>query len=38
MTPFHPFDDGQVDDFHDLSAMQVLVDDCIAVLDVLDEI
>ena len=37
MTPLHPFDVGQVADFHDLSAMQVFVDDCIAVLDVLDD-
>ena len=37
MTPFHPFETGQVDDFRDLSAMQVLVDDRIAILDVLDD-
>ena len=33
MTPFDPFEVGQVDEFHDLSAMQVHVDDCIADLD-----
>ena len=27
MTPFHPFEVGQVDEFHDLSAMQVHLDD-----------
>ena len=37
MTPFHPFEVGQVDEFHDLSAMQVHFDDCIADLDVLDD-
>ena len=36
MTPFHPFEVGQVDEFRDLSAMQVHVDDCVADLDVLD--
>ena len=37
MTPFHPFEVGQVDEFHDLSVMQVHFDDCIADLDVLDD-
>ena len=37
MTPFHPFEVGQVDEFHDLSAMQVHFDDCIVDLDVLDD-
>ena len=37
MTPFHPFEVGQVDEFHDLSAMQVHFDDCVADLDVLDD-
>ena len=37
MTPLHPFDVDQVDDFRGQSAMQLLVDDRIAILDVLDD-